>query len=367
MKKTLILITLLLSLLFITSANATPGRLNSEWCHNSKTIWYHCHPERVTSSNTISTPEHKISTKLQTKIDKINLKIEAIYLKKPSLIIKLQKQIKKIVPKLKKDSDIYIIVIAIDNKIQELVDNSNSTKTKISETKIINSEKNTFNDSFSKAKKYLENDVYNISELSRNTFYCGCDYSSDKKVDAWSCGFKNNWKYISRSKKIEWEHIVPAEAFWHSFKEWRDWDSQCVDSKWKSFKWRNCASKVNTEYRYMQADMYNLVPAIWSINALRSNYSYAMIEWEERQFWTCNMEIKDRKAEPREEIQWDIARVYMYMDSAYPGKWIISNKNRKLFESWDKLDPVSDVECKRYKLIKSIQWNENNILKNKCN
>ncbi|WP_278186257.1 endonuclease [Desulfobacter hydrogenophilus] len=30
-------------------------------------------------------------------------------------------------------------------------------------------------------------------------------------------------------------------------------------------------------YRYIQRDMYNLVPAIGQVNALRSNYSYAMI------------------------------------------------------------------------------------------
>jgi len=57
--------------------------------------------------------------------------------------------------------------------------------------------------------------------------------------------------------------------FGRTFKEWRDGNAQCVNSKGKSFKGRRCAEKVNKEYRYMQADMFNLYPAIGAVNALR--------------------------------------------------------------------------------------------------
>ena len=122
-----------------------------------------------------------------------------------------------------------------------------------------------------------------------------------------------------RSKRIEWEHIVPAHAFGQSFKEWRDGDPDCVNKKGKPFKGRNCARKAAIPYRYMEADMHNLVPTVGEINGLRSNYSFGMIPGEKRQFGSCDMEIESRTAEPAPHIRGDIARIYMYMDWAYPG------------------------------------------------
>jgi deoxyribonuclease I len=53
------------------------------------------------------------------------------------------------------------------------------------------------------------------------------------------------------------------------------------------------------------------------VNGLRSNYSMAMIEGEQRQFGACDAEIAERKIEPRPEIRGDIARIYLYMGSHY--------------------------------------------------
>ena len=72
--------------------------------------------------------------------------------------------------------------------------------------------------------------------------------------------------------------------------------------------------------------MYNLYPAIGEVNGRRSNYSMAIIEGEKREFGKCDVEIKNKKVEPRESIRGEIARTYMYMDSAYPGRGIISKK-----------------------------------------
>ena len=70
----------------------------------------------------------------------------------------------------------------------------------------------------------------------------------------------------------------------------------------------------------MQADMFNLYPAIGEVNGRRSNYSMAIINGEKREFGKCDVEIKNRKVEPREEIRGEIARTYLYMDSVYPGR-----------------------------------------------
>jgi len=87
--------------------------------------------------------------------------------------------------------------------------------------------------------------------------------------------------------------------------------------------------------------MFNLCHAIGEVNGRRSNYSMAIIEGEKREFGKCYVEIKSRKVEPREEIRGEIARTYMYMDSVYPGRGIISKKNWKLFESWHRRECVS--------------------------
>jgi deoxyribonuclease I len=173
---------------------------------------------------------------------------------------------------------------------------------------------------------------------------------------------KNN----KRANRIEWEHVVPTHAFGKSFTEWRDGHPKCITKKGKKFKGRKCAEKMNDEYRRMQADMYNLYPAIGEVNGRRSNYSMAIIKGEKREFGKCDVEIKNKKVEPREKIRGEIARTYMYMDSVYPGRGIISKKHRKLFESWNQNDPVDEWECERSKRIEKIQGNRNEVVMRSC-
>ena len=92
----------------------------------------------------------------------------------------------------------------------------------------------------------------------------------------------------------------------------------------------------------------------------------AIINGEKRDFGECDVEIKNKKIEPRESIRGEIARTYLYMDSAYPGRGIISKKNRKLFDSWNRSDPVDDWECKRARRIEVIQGNRNDVVMENC-
>jgi deoxyribonuclease-1 len=192
------------------------------------------------------------------------------------------------------------------------------------------------------------------------TFYCGCTYSGNE-VDLASCGYQAK-KDLDHAKRLEWEHVVPAEAFGQSFREWREGHPECIDSKGKAFKGRNCARKMSTLFRYMEADLYNLQPAIGEVNWLRSNYSMEMIPGEKRAFGACDIEIENRKIEPRPEIRGDVARTYLYMDKAYPGHGIISRSNQKLFAAWDKEDPVDDWERERARRIETIQGNRNSFI-----
>ena len=152
---------------------------------------------------------------------------------------------------------------------------------------------NEWNDSFSKAKKTLERQVYYDHRI---TLYCGAAFDEKKNVTLPE-GFTAA-KHGKRAGKVEWEHVVPAENFGQAFAEWREGDAQCVDNKGKAFKGRKCAEKASREYRLMQADLYNLYPAVGAVNALRQNYNFQMLPGEESDFGSCEMKIADRKAEP---------------------------------------------------------------------
>jgi deoxyribonuclease-1 len=214
--------------------------------------------------------------------------------------------------------------------------------------------------SFSKAKKSLEKQVYNNH---RTTLYCGATFDANKKVIP-PKGFTTT-KYVKRAKKVEWEHVVPAENFGRTFSEWRDGDKQCTNSKGKAFKGRRCAEKVNTEYRYMQADMFNLYPAIGAVNALRSNYNFTMLPSATSDFGSCAMKIDNRKTEPPVSARGRIARTYLYMDGAYK-RYSMSKSQRQLMNAWDKMYPVDAWECSRAKRITNIQQSKNEVVESRC-
>ena len=54
------------------------------------------------------------------------------------------------------------------------------------------------------------------------------------------------------------------------------------------------------------------------------------------------------------------------MNSVYPGRGIISKKNRKLFDAWNQSDPVDDRECEIAKRIERVKGNGNEIVFGRC-
>ena len=215
-------------------------------------------------------------------------------------------------------------------------------------------------DSFNKAKKLLENNVYYDHRV---TLYCGAAFDEKKNVTL-PKSFVTS-KHKKRAKRIEWEHVVPAENFGRTFKEWREGHPLCVDSKGKSFKGRNCASKVNEEYRYMQSDLYNLYPAIGAVNAGRSNHNFTMLPQAKSSFGSCALKIDNRKVEPPEAAKGVIARTYLYIEQRYK-RYKMSKQQRKLMEVWNKQYPVTEWECKRAERIHHIQGNTNILVNKQC-
>ena len=220
---------------------------------------------------------------------------------------------------------------------------------------------NEWNDSFSKAKKTLERQIYHDHRI---TLYCGAAFDEKKNVTLPE-GFTAA-KHEKRAGKVEWEHVVPAENFGQAFAEWREGDAQCVDNRGKAFKGRKCAEKVSREYRLMQADLYNLYPAIGAVNALRQNYNFQMLPGEKPDFGRCEMKNAERKAEPPIRSRGQIARTYKYMADAYAPRYRMSRQQTQLMDAWDKMYQVDAWECTRAKRIEKLQGNENPFVKGPC-
>ena len=92
----------------------------------------------------------------------------------------------------------------------------------------------------------------------------------------------------------------------------------------------------------------------------------AMIPGNQYRFGACKTKIEDRKIEPRPEVRGEIARTYLYMERAYPGHGVISGKNMKLYQVWDKSDPVDELECERAFRIAKLQGNVNLVVDQAC-
>ncbi|MCL2259125.1 MAG: endonuclease [Cystobacterineae bacterium] len=219
---------------------------------------------------------------------------------------------------------------------------------------------NTTNDSFNKAKRMLSTKVYWDHQV---TFYCAAPYDEKGNIHL-PAGFETATNQ-RRASKIEWEHVVPAENFGRNFKEWREGAPACVDKRGKTFKARHCAEKANLEYRYMQADMHNLVPAIGAVNAARQNYNFALLPHAPNTFGSCPVKIEGNRVEPPESTRGMIARTYLYMQAEYP-RYKMGKPQNQLMQAWNKTYPPTPWECTRARRIAKIQGNMNKITETRC-
>jgi len=223
------------------------------------------------------------------------------------------------------------------------------------------------NTSFSKSKKQLRK----IYRDHQTTIYCDCKYNyKDKKnmINRKSCGYKprnertKKGKVNQRARRIEWEHLIPAENFGRQFSCWREGNSKCVKKNGKSYKGRKCCEKVNKKYKIMQADMHNLFPAVGELNADRSNYRFDFELAQPKQYGECqfNVLFKQKRARVKEDIRGIIARDYLYFQKRYSMK--LSKQETKKYNAWNKQYPPNKWEIERNKRIAKKQGNKNNFI-----
>lgn len=208
-------------------------------------------------------------------------------------------------------------------------------------------------ESFNDAKKVLPSIYKQIDDPK--TIYCGCDLSIERNrfnVDLKSCGYKVR-KQAKRAARVEIEHVMSAWEFGHQLQCWQDGGR------------KNC-NRNSPQFEVMEGDLHNLFPAVGEVNGDRSNYRFQDWNGKPTQYGQCEMivDFKGKRAQPPKSSRGLIARAYLYMSDKY--KIRLSQAQRRLYEAWDRMYPVSQSECLRNELIKKVQGNDNPFVSRQC-
>ncbi len=166
-------------------------------------------------------------------------------------------------------------------------------------------------------------------------------------IDRSSCGYTprneitKKGKINYRARRIEWEHVMPAQNFGRHLPCWKEGG-------------RKHCSKVSEKFKIMEADMMNLVPAVGELNGDRSNYRYGAYEPQLGQYGSVPFQVdfKAKRAFIDPQIRGDVARIYFYMSQAY--NIPLSKQERKMMEVWSNQDPVDIWERERAKRITKV-------------
>jgi len=213
---------------------------------------------------------------------------------------------------------------------------------------------------FGSAKKILEQIVYRDHRID---FYCKARFDEMKNITLPE-GFLTP-SHQGRARKMEWEHVVPAENFGRSFVEWRSGATQC-NRNGQAYKGRECA-RTNPLFAAMEADLWNLVPAIGAVNAARSYYKFTQLPVDTpNTFGSCPVKIIGNQVEPPEYTRGEIARATLYMAWAYPDVHFLSEQQSNLMRAWDAMYRPDSWECTRASRIKMVQGNINPFVEKKC-
>ncbi|EAK5192432.1 deoxyribonuclease [Campylobacter coli] len=142
-----------------------------------------------------------------------------------------------------------------------------------------------------------------------------------------------------RAKRIEWEHIMPAQNFGKHLPCWKEGGRK--------------ACQNDPLFTKMEADKQNLVPAIGEINGDRSNFRYAEAPTNLKyaQYGNCKVyaDFKAKRFYPANYSKGWIARSYLYMSKTYNIR--LSDQERKLMEAWDKQYPIDEKEKRIRELL----------------
>lgn len=197
-------------------------------------------------------------------------------------------------------------------------------------------------DDFNEAKRLASR----IFAGQTTDFYCACPirWQGGKGVPQLKeCGYQVR-KNGPRAQRIEWEHVMPAQQFGHA--------RQC----WQQGGREQCG-KADPVFRQIEADLYNLRPAIGEVNGDRAHFRFAELPKTAPAHGACPVRIDFGRqlTEPRAEIRGDIARIYFYMADRYAIK--LTAREQTLFLRWHDQDPVDESERRlNQQLAQHMGW-----------
>lgn len=207
--------------------------------------------------------------------------------------------------------------------------------------------------SFAQSKKI----VHQLFQNHPQTIYCGCTYQN-KTVHLDSCGMSDA-KEKSRAHRIEIEHVMAVEHFSQHFACWRT--PMCTNARGKAFKGRKCCELVDARFRHVEAELYNLWPAVGLVNQARSNYRFGVLPGDER-YYGCSLKIDKRlrRVEPADEVKGIVARAYLFMSEYY--QISLSSAQRQLFVAWNRQFAPTPWERQWAQQIAVIEGYENHYI-----
>ena len=200
-----------------------------------------------------------------------------------------------------------------------------------------------------------------IHSQHRRTFYCNCAYTPQLRIARGTCGYKTRADE-SLSKRVAWDRVVPNRAFGQHRSCWRE--PICKDDAGVAFSGVRCCREVDEEFRAMELDLQNLVPAVGELQADRSDFDFGELEGEARMYGACDFEVDRslRRAEPDEDTRGEIARAYLYMQDTYGDGLPLSAAQKAQFEAWHEADPPDAWEVQRNRRVAAVQGISNSLL-----
>lgn len=186
----------------------------------------------------------------------------------------------------------------------------------------------------------------------RETFYCGCKYDRQGNIDFNSCSFSPALGKKYAVKRVSWEHVLPVSWYGKQHACWKKNRRQSA---------REACRQQDPDFRRMEADLHNLVPAVREINMRRKHYAYG--ELPKGSCMGCDFAVNDylQMVEPRDEVKGMAARITLYMIQKY--EISIKETQRQVLMQWNRRFPPNRWEKRWHEKVSMIQGDQNPYIK----
>ncbi len=196
----------------------------------------------------------------------------------------------------------------------------------------------------------------------KTTLLNGCAYIYDPTtcmnrtfVDTATCSVNE------QNQSMVWMQVVPDIFYGRNMACMND--NVCVSEfTGKAFKGERCCRRVNSTYRQMEAELFNLIPVVSAVAEKRKDKIFGEVKTAKET--VGGVKFDENFIEPPDSVKGNIARVYLYMDERYGLQ--LSSAQKELFLRWHRLDAVDQRECSIAKVFTKVQGVPNNWIEEGC-